>query len=127
MEPTQEELLQAFRRFDANGSGCLCRDELAQALAPSLESGELAEADIDAILADFDHNGDGVLQVEEMAAAWSARSLALPLYPLEPSLTWRKYGGAALEPLFESTLVIDRTAHGALPHTVHLPLGALLI
>ena len=76
---TKDALLEAFKIFDKDGDGALNRDELSRALG-----GDMSDTDLDMIIADFDANGDGVLQYEEMATAWAALGLRVP--SVAPSL-----------------------------------------
>ena len=77
MPPSQIELATAFKLFDQDGDGFLSRAELKAILCRSTAGGTgLTEQRVDAIVRQFDANGDGVLSVDELAAGWNALRLS---------------------------------------------------
>ena len=67
--------LEAFKRFDQDGSGDLSPDELRAVLA-SLDD-ELPEAEIERIIAEADADGDGSIDYHEFANMMQARKRLL--------------------------------------------------
>lgn len=79
----------AFLKFDANGDGSLSPAELRDALRPSC--GAATDAIVAALVADFDGDGNGVLDIDELAGALGKLALAGPApaptasgHPTEP-------------------------------------------
>ena len=70
MGTTKQEVLAAFKLFDKDGSGSLDAQEFKAILTRPGEAA-LSDEDAQAIINDFDTNGDGVLQFKEFVAAWS--------------------------------------------------------
>ena len=60
----EKTVLEAFNRFDADGSGSISREELGQVLK-SLDPEGWDKDSIDQVLADADASGDGSLQIKE--------------------------------------------------------------
>ena len=58
-----EQVLEAFQKFDQDGSGSISREELGEVLK-SLDNAWEDEA-IDELLAQADESGDGELQLKE--------------------------------------------------------------
>ena len=70
--PTTFEIASAFRVFDRDGSGSLSPAELKAILCRPAPGGTPMTADrVDRLVREFDANGDGVLSVGELAAAWN--------------------------------------------------------
>ena len=70
--PTTSEIASAFRVFDRDGSGSLSPAELKAILCRPAPGGTPMTADrVDRPVREFDANGDGVLSVGELAAAWN--------------------------------------------------------
>lgn len=61
-----DELRVVFNSFDTDGSGFLDKNELKNAF--SNFKGGLTDAEVDALMADADANGDGKVSFEEFAA-----------------------------------------------------------
>ena len=70
MGSTKADILAAFKLFDKDGSGSLDASEFKAILTKPGETA-LSDEDAQAIINDFDTNGDGVLQFKEFVAAWS--------------------------------------------------------
>jgi len=64
----EENLRKAFEHFDEDGSGSITKDELRKALEASGTAADLSEAELDAIIADADKDGDGLIDYEEFVA-----------------------------------------------------------
>eukprot|EP00438_Fugacium_kawagutii_P027792 Skav212048 [mRNA] locus=scaffold408:9109:9318:+ [translate_table: standard] len=60
--PESQKVLEAFKRFDQDGSGAISREELA-AVLKKLE--EWDTSSVDQLLANADTSGDGELQLQE--------------------------------------------------------------
>ena len=73
---TKVDLEQAFKVFDKDGSGSLDASELKAILTQPVggKPARLKPEEVDALIAKYDANGDGVLSVEEFASAWAALS-----------------------------------------------------
>lgn len=67
----EDNLARAFAKFDVDGSGTINKGELAQGLK---ESG-ITEAEIEAIVAEADHDGDGEIDYEEFCAMMLGKAL----------------------------------------------------
>ena len=68
----EERIRAAFQAFDVDGSGSISVDELRTVLQTDVPGGtRMSEQDIEALVKDFDANGDGELQYEEFALLWS--------------------------------------------------------
>ena len=67
----EENLMRAFQTFDADGSGTISREEIESALR---ETGATV-ADIDAIFAETDHDGDGTIDYQEFCALVTGQCL----------------------------------------------------
>merc|ERR1712139_194635 len=61
---TEEELIEAFKVFDTDGSGSLSAAELRQAMMSSGE--KLSDEEIDEIIREVDVDGDGEISYEEL-------------------------------------------------------------
>jgi len=59
-----EKVIEAFQKFDADGSGNISREELAEVLK-ALDPDEWDNAAVDEVLAAADKNGDGELSIKE--------------------------------------------------------------
>ena len=66
----EECIRDAFAVFDSDGSGALSAEELRAVLTRPGTGLQLSEADAAEILADFDTNGDGELQIDEFRPLW---------------------------------------------------------
>jgi Ca2+-binding EF-hand superfamily protein len=65
---TNNEVKVAFDKYDADGSGAIDKDELAQL---SKELGhELTGEELEKALKDLDLNGDGVIDMKEFSRWW---------------------------------------------------------
>lgn len=60
----------AFQVFDGDGSGSLDIDEVRQILQRPGGGQPLSDEEVADIIADFDKNGDGLLQYDEFAVMW---------------------------------------------------------
>jgi len=70
MPDSENELKQAFVVFDADGDGTTSRSELKKIM---LKFGQtLTDAELDAVMAEVDENGDGVISFEEFKLAMNA-------------------------------------------------------
>ena len=76
MAPTPSQLKAAFAVFDTDGSGTLTPDELKAILTrPAYgRPPRFSSEQVDAIVKQFDTNGDGVLSFDEFVKAWSSMS-----------------------------------------------------
>jgi len=63
MAERSQVILETFQKFDADGSGCIDREELA-AVLKALE-GKFDNKTVDSLLLQADSSGDGVLNIEE--------------------------------------------------------------
>jgi len=63
MAERSQAILETFKNFDADGSGCIDREELG-AVLKALE-GKFDNESIDSLLLQADSSGDGVLSIEE--------------------------------------------------------------
>mmetsp|Transcript_36547 Transcript_36547/g.96451 ORF Transcript_36547/g.96451 Transcript_36547/m.96451 type:complete len:222 (+) Transcript_36547:111-776(+) len=68
----KNKLRQAFKTFDTDGSGTLSKDELINILTREGGGAALSPEVAEALIAEFDKNGDGVLDVDEFIECWSA-------------------------------------------------------
>ncbi|CAF89161.1 unnamed protein product, partial [Tetraodon nigroviridis] len=65
-----KELKDAFKEFDIDGDGCITSEELRYAMIKLL--GEKAnKSEIDALVREADHNGDGTVDFEEFVKMMS--------------------------------------------------------
>ena len=74
-EATQRaRIARAFAVFDADGSGTLTPDELKAILTRPVarRPPKFTAGAVDALVARYDANGDGVLSIDEFASAWAA-------------------------------------------------------
>lgn len=62
----------AFASFDTDGSGELDVAEVRQILTRSGGGAALTDEEVNALIAEFDSNGDGVLQYNEFAVLWGS-------------------------------------------------------
>lgn len=69
---------EAFAAFDLDGSGALGVDELRAVLSRPGGGSALSDAEIQDIIAEFDANGDGELQLEEFTEMWAPEEPAKP-------------------------------------------------
>ena len=75
--PQYQKLMKAFRLFDKNGDGNIDASELRDLLlranpdADPTKGDPLTEDDCQTIINSFDDDGNGVLSIEELVAAWS--------------------------------------------------------
>ena len=69
--PTKTERIQrAFELFDTDGNGSLSIAELKAVLTRPGGGHALTDKEVAAIIAEFDANGDGELQIDEFALMW---------------------------------------------------------
>jgi Ca2+-binding EF-hand superfamily protein len=71
---TEKDLLGYFRVFDKDGSGTLTADEMKAVLTRNIpgQGVMMSAKDVDELIKSFDTNGDGVLDLQEFAAAMTA-------------------------------------------------------
>ena len=68
----EKRLRRAFELFDKDGSGAISVDELKAVLLTDVPGGtSMVEADVEAMVQEFDANGDGELQEEEFSLLWA--------------------------------------------------------
>ena len=73
--PTKQEIRAAFALFD-NGDGKLSPDELKAIMCKAVPGGTArTEEEVDALVKQFDADGDGMLSMEEIAGAWAAMAI----------------------------------------------------
>lgn len=60
---SEEEMLEMFQLFDANGNGTISKDELREAMKKLGEP--LSEKEVSDLIATHDKNGDGVIDYKE--------------------------------------------------------------
>lgn len=65
-----ERIKRAFDLFDTDGNGSLSNEELRAVLTRPGGGSPLTEEDVAALIAEFDVNGDGELQIDEFAIFW---------------------------------------------------------
>ena len=65
-----ERIKRAFDLFDTDGNGSLSNEELRAVLTRPGGGSPLTEEDVAALIAEFDVNGDGELQIDEFAVFW---------------------------------------------------------
>jgi hypothetical protein len=63
-------IMRAFEKFDTNGNGSLSIAELKAVLKRPGGGRPLTDEDVAEIIADYDVNGDGELQLNEFALMW---------------------------------------------------------
>ena len=63
-------IMRAFEKFDTNGNGSLSIAELKAVLKRPGGGSPLTDEDVAEIIADYDVNGDGELQLNEFALMW---------------------------------------------------------
>ena len=61
----------AFALFDVDGDGSLSVAEMQQVLQRPGGGAPLSDEEVQAVIDEFDENGDGVLQIEEFARMWA--------------------------------------------------------
>ena len=61
---------RAFEKFDTDGNGSLSIAELKAVLKRPRGGSPLTDEDVAEIIADYDVNGDGELQLNEFALMW---------------------------------------------------------
>jgi Ca2+-binding EF-hand superfamily protein len=64
----RQKLSQVFSQLDANADGRIDRAEFGELLA--MLGASLSPAEADAAFADIDHNGNGSIDVDELALWW---------------------------------------------------------
>ncbi|CAB9522355.1 regulated potassium-efflux system protein [Seminavis robusta] len=69
----EEMIREAFETFDEDGNGAICADELQLVLTKPGTNTMLSKEEVEAVIARFDDNGDGMLQFDEFAALWTAK------------------------------------------------------
>lgn len=74
----QERVRAAFDLFDLDGSGAISCDELKSFLTKPGDGRQLNDEEVRAIIAEYDTNGDGLLQFEEFAALWTLKQQRSP-------------------------------------------------
>jgi hypothetical protein len=62
---SRQAVQEAFARFDANGDGVVCLQELKDGIRDILRKELVAEEHVQTVMKHFDASGDGVLQPEE--------------------------------------------------------------
>ena len=67
-----KKLRRAFKIFDKNGDGKIDKGELKALLSRmgNQDTRSLSDADVQELINDFDDNGDGVLEINEIINAW---------------------------------------------------------
>lgn len=67
-----KKLRRAFKIFDKNGDGKIDKGELKALLSRmgNQDTRSLSDADVQELINDFDDNGDGVLEINEIITAW---------------------------------------------------------
>ena len=60
----------AFSRMDLDGDGVITASELTACLGDHFGVEVETREAVEAIMADFDANGDGILELDEICAAW---------------------------------------------------------
>ena len=73
----------AFNIFDKDGSGALSVSEIKAVLTRPGGGAPISDAEAEALIADFDTNGDGELQFEEFAVMWGCSPEDLEQQPAE--------------------------------------------
>lgn len=68
-----EELLQAFKIFDADGNGTISKDELKRVM--DMLGEKLSESQIDEMMKEADINGDGEIDFGEFKKMMAAKSI----------------------------------------------------
>jgi calmodulin len=67
------DLLEAFREFDIDGSGQISRSELKKTMSKLGPNLSLSEEQLDDVLREMDENGNGEVSYEEFAAFMSKK------------------------------------------------------
>lgn len=70
MPDSENELKEAFKAFDADGDGTTSKDELKKILAKFGQT--LTDAELDAVMAEVDTDGDGEIDYNEFKRAMEA-------------------------------------------------------
>lgn len=81
--PESQKVLEAFKRFDQDGSGAISREELTAVLKKLDE--EWDSSSIDQLLANADTSGDGELQLQE----WQNSFDCIDWFKTEPLSSFR--------------------------------------
>ena len=126
-----KRLMSAFADFDTDRSGALDAAELKKILTWPGSDEPLTEAEAQAFIDKHNQNGDGLMQVDELVAAWKEMQVgvfvpsdkqieALAVATAEHdevvarveekvkvSALWTHSGGAAIDALLEHTPLID--------------------
>lgn len=71
-ERREQELRRAFAVFDTDGSGALDHDEIKAIFTRPGGGNPFSDAEVEALINEFDANHDGVLQFEEFSAMWES-------------------------------------------------------
>ena len=70
MPDSENELAEAFKAFDADGDGTTSKEELKKILAKFGQT--LTDAELDAVMAEVDTDGDGQIDYAEFKQAMEA-------------------------------------------------------
>jgi Ca2+-binding EF-hand superfamily protein len=65
----EQRIREAFALFDLDGNGSISREELREVLTRQGGGAPLSQQDAQEIIEEFDENGDGELQIEEVCDA----------------------------------------------------------
>jgi voltage-gated potassium channel Kch len=69
----EERMRAAFSLFDLDGSGAITCEELKSFLTNPDDGRPLGDAEVQAIIDEYDTNSDGMLQFDEFAALWTLK------------------------------------------------------